>query len=66
MENEKDKLLDKIFRLIFNPDGFTIIVCFIIAPLMGVITEKEYVGIVIFCIGLLGRFVHHIVNITKK
>ncbi len=64
--NKKHDLIEKILANIFTIDGFAFIVCFIIAPIMHTITGKGYVGGVIFCIGLFGYAVHHIINIDKK
>lgn len=58
--NKKKDLIDKILTFIFTIGGFTFIVCFIIAPLMHVITGQTYVGVVIFLIGLFGYAVHHL------
>jgi hypothetical protein len=64
--NKKKDLIDKILTNIFTIDGFTFIVCFIIAPLMHVMTGKTYVGVVIFLIGLFGYAVHHLGGYNKK
>jgi len=63
---KKESLLDKISGVIFEIEGFVAIVCFIIAPLMAVITDKEYVGIIIFLLGLGFYGVHYFSNLTKK
>jgi uncharacterized membrane protein len=64
-EDEKN-IIDKILTMVFTIDGFALIVCFFIAPLLHAITGKTYVGVVIFLIGLFGLAVHYISNLNKK
>jgi hypothetical protein len=66
MKIKKESTSDKILEAVLNIEGFTAIVCFLVAPLMGVITEKDYVGVVIFLIGLAFYGVHYITNLPKK
>jgi hypothetical protein len=59
----KKNIVDKILTMVFTIDGFALIVCFFIAPLLHAITGKTYVGVVIFLIGLVGLYIG---NLTKK
>lgn len=64
LQKEDDKnIIDNILTNIFTIDGFALIVCFFIAPLLHAITGKTYVGVVIFLIGLVGLYIG---NLTKK
>ena len=62
-KEDKKNIADKILTMVFTIDGFALIVCFFIAPLLHAITGKTYVGVVIFLIGLVGLYIG---NLTKK
>ena len=62
-KEDKKNIVDKILTMVFTIDGFALIVCFFIAPLLHAITGKTYVGVVIFLIGLVGLYIG---NLTKK
>ena len=63
---KNESLLDKILGFVFNIEGFAAIVCFVIAPIMASITEKQYVGVIIFLLGIIFYGVHYFSNLKNK
>jgi len=63
---KKKSTTDKILEAIFDIEGFAAIVCFVIAPIMASITEKQYVGVIIFLLGIIFYGVHYFSNLKNK
>ena len=63
---KKKSTIDKILEAIFDIEGFAAIVCFVIAPIMASITEKQYVGGIIFLLGIIFYGVHYFSNLKNK
>ena len=63
---KKKSTTDKILEAIFDIEGFAAIVCFVVAPIMASITEKQYVGVIIFLLGIIFYGVHYFSNLKNK